>query len=109
MRELPAGALRPFGTKHIHKVINNAWEPAVSLHVYAPALVEMNAYEVVDGDSLQLTESQLVAAATLQDLGVHRATDVIGGYAAWRESGLLSRTQAARARTGSPGVDSSSE
>ena len=26
-----------------------------------------------------------LAAATLQDLGIHRATDVIGGYAAWRE------------------------
>ena len=29
-----------------------------------------------------------LAAAALQDLGVHRATDVIGGYAAWRDSGL---------------------
>ena len=28
-----------------------------------------------------------LAAASLQDLGIHRATDVIGGYAAWRESG----------------------
>ena len=26
-----------------------------------------------------------LAAAALQDLGMHRATDVIGGYAAWRE------------------------
>jgi rhodanese-related sulfurtransferase len=25
-----------------------------------------------------------LAAATLQELGLHRATDVIGGYAAWR-------------------------
>jgi rhodanese-related sulfurtransferase len=25
-----------------------------------------------------------LAAASLQDLGIHRATDVIGGYAAWR-------------------------
>jgi rhodanese-related sulfurtransferase len=25
-----------------------------------------------------------LAAAALQDLGVHRATDVVGGYAAWR-------------------------
>ena len=55
-----AGALRPFGTKHIHKVTNNALEPAVSLHVYGPALVEMNAYQVVDGDLLRLAESQLV-------------------------------------------------
>ena len=59
-RELPAGVLRPFGTQHIHKVTNNALEPAVSLHVYGPALVEMNAYQVVDGDRLQLAESQLV-------------------------------------------------
>ena len=27
-----------------------------------------------------------LAAAALQDLGLHRATDVIGGYAAWRSS-----------------------
>ena len=59
-RDLPVGALRPFGTKHLHKVTNNALEPAVSLHVYAPALVEMNAYQVVDGDRLRLVESQLV-------------------------------------------------
>ncbi len=26
-----------------------------------------------------------LAAAALQDIGIHRATDVIGGYAAWRE------------------------
>ena len=29
-----------------------------------------------------------LAAAALQDLGVHRATDVIGGYVAWRDYGL---------------------
>jgi predicted metal-dependent enzyme (double-stranded beta helix superfamily) len=59
-RELPVGALRPFGTKYIHKVTNNALEPAVSLHVYSPALVEMNAYQVVDGDLLRLADGQLV-------------------------------------------------
>ena len=59
-RDLPAGLPRPFGTRHIHKVTNNALEPAVSLHVYAPALVEMNAYQVVDGDRLRLSDSQLV-------------------------------------------------
>jgi rhodanese-related sulfurtransferase len=26
-----------------------------------------------------------LAAASLQDVGIHQATDVIGGYAAWRE------------------------
>jgi rhodanese-related sulfurtransferase len=29
-----------------------------------------------------------LAAAALQDLGLHRATDVVGGYAAWRAAGL---------------------
>jgi len=32
--------------------------------------------------------SSSLAAAALQDLGVHRATDVIGGYEAWRGAGL---------------------
>ena len=34
--------------------------------------------------------SSSLAACSLQDLGIHRATDVIGGYAAWRM--LLSDT-----------------
>ncbi|MEV2239830.1 rhodanese-like domain-containing protein [Micromonospora sp. NPDC049891] len=29
-----------------------------------------------------------LAAASLQDLGLHRATDVIGGFAAWQVAGL---------------------
>ncbi|GAA4973062.1 rhodanese-like domain-containing protein [Kineococcus glutinatus] len=29
-----------------------------------------------------------LAAAALQDVGVHRATDVVGGLAAWRDGGL---------------------
>ena len=29
-----------------------------------------------------------LAAAALQNLGVHRATDLIGGYRAWRAAGL---------------------
>jgi predicted metal-dependent enzyme (double-stranded beta helix superfamily) len=58
-RELSTGTLRAFGTKHIHRVTNHTLEPAVSLHVYSPALVEMNAY-VDDGRELKLTKSQLV-------------------------------------------------
>jgi predicted metal-dependent enzyme (double-stranded beta helix superfamily) len=58
-RELTAGTLRAFGTKHIHRVTNDALEPAVSLHVYSPALVEMNAYDP-NGDELRLVKSQLV-------------------------------------------------
>ena len=29
-----------------------------------------------------------LAAAALQDLGLHRATDVVGGYHAWARAGL---------------------
>ncbi|HTK67560.1 MAG TPA: rhodanese-like domain-containing protein [Pseudonocardia sp.] len=29
-----------------------------------------------------------LAAASLQDLGLHRATDLVGGFHAWREAGL---------------------
>ena len=29
-----------------------------------------------------------LAAASLQELGLHRATDMIGGFRAWREAGL---------------------
>ena len=59
IRELSAGSLRSFGRKHIHKVTNNDLEPAVSLHVYSPALVEMNGYTPV-GARLTLTDNQLV-------------------------------------------------
>jgi rhodanese-related sulfurtransferase len=33
-------------------------------------------------------ESTSLAAATLQDLGFSRATDLIGGFSAWKEAGL---------------------
>jgi rhodanese-related sulfurtransferase len=32
--------------------------------------------------------SSSLAAASLHDLGLHRATDVIGGFEAWRDAGL---------------------
>jgi hypothetical protein len=32
------------------------------------------------------------AAAVLQDLGLHRATDLIGGFRAWARAGLPTRT-----------------
>ena len=58
-RELTTGTLRSFGQKHIHRVTNNALEPAVSLHVYSPALVEMNSYER-HGERLRLASSSLI-------------------------------------------------
>ncbi|GAA4596544.1 rhodanese-related sulfurtransferase [Actinoplanes octamycinicus] len=33
-----------------------------------------------------------LAAAALQDLGLHRATDLAGGFKAWREAGLPTTT-----------------
>src|SRR4051812_13556601 len=38
---LAAGSTRPFGAHHIHRIANNGTEPAVSVHVYAPALAVM--------------------------------------------------------------------
>jgi rhodanese-related sulfurtransferase len=32
--------------------------------------------------------SSSLAAATLQDLGIHRATDLVGGFRAWKAAGL---------------------
>lgn len=32
--------------------------------------------------------SSSLAAASLQDLGLHRATDLVGGFQAWRDAGL---------------------
>jgi predicted metal-dependent enzyme (double-stranded beta helix superfamily) len=58
-RELVAGTLRSFGSRHIHQVSNRGLEPAVSVHVYAPSLVEMQQYEV-RGDLLHAATSQLV-------------------------------------------------
>ena len=58
-RDLTEGTLRPFGSKHVHKVTNQSLEPAVSLHVYAPSLVEMHVYER-RGELLHLFDSQLV-------------------------------------------------
>jgi predicted metal-dependent enzyme (double-stranded beta helix superfamily) len=58
-RELVAGTLRPFGSRHVHQVTNEGVEPAASIHVYAPALVEMHQYEVA-GDLLHVVDSQLV-------------------------------------------------
>ena len=48
-RRLRTGALRPFGPDHIHRVRNDALEPAISLHVYAPRLRTMTRYDLLDG------------------------------------------------------------
>ncbi len=45
-----------------------------------------------------------LAAAALQDLGLHRATDVVGGYQGLVQSGVLPTVTAALATAGSPGL-----
>ncbi|MEV4344297.1 cysteine dioxygenase family protein [Actinoplanes sp. NPDC049596] len=45
-RELGEGAGRRFGTHHIHRMTNRSSRPAVSVHVYGPALTTMTRYRV---------------------------------------------------------------
>ena len=56
------GSQRTFGSSYLHKVTNNDVEPAVSLHLYSPALTQMNEYVEVDG---------LLEAVYLQRVGQH--------------------------------------
>jgi len=55
-RAFAAGGVRPFGTRHVHDVINLSGEPAVSVHAYSPPLTAMRRYN--------LTPAGLVQAAT---------------------------------------------
>ena len=48
-RELAVGEGRSFGRRHVHQVGNLGTDPALSVHVYSPALTSMNRYAVVDG------------------------------------------------------------
>ena len=45
-RELGEGAGRRFGTRHIHRITNRSQRPAVSIHVYGPALTTMTRYRI---------------------------------------------------------------
>ncbi|WP_369378500.1 cysteine dioxygenase family protein [Streptomyces sp. cg36] len=40
-RALGAGAQRVFAPGHVHEVVNDSLEPAVSLHIYYPGLTDM--------------------------------------------------------------------
>ncbi|HEV7898476.1 MAG TPA: cysteine dioxygenase family protein [Planosporangium sp.] len=46
---LAGGAVRAFGPRHVHRIVNAGTGAAVSLHVYAPALREMTRYRIDDG------------------------------------------------------------
>jgi hypothetical protein len=45
-RELGEGAGRRFGTRHIHRITNRSTRPAISVHVYGPALSTMTRYRI---------------------------------------------------------------
>jgi mannose-6-phosphate isomerase-like protein (cupin superfamily) len=45
---IPQGGASAFGPHHVHRVGNVATSPAVSLHVYAPALTTMTRYQLTD-------------------------------------------------------------
>jgi hypothetical protein len=53
--ELREGATLGFGAGHVHDVTNESDGPALSLHVYSPALTTMTFYEV-DGGRLVVRE-----------------------------------------------------
>lgn len=44
-----AGRVRAFGGHHVHEIVNDTDTPAVSVHVYAPALSSMSRYRLEAG------------------------------------------------------------
>ena len=48
-RELGEGAGRRFGDRHIHRIANRSGRPAISIHVYGPALTTMTRYRIGPG------------------------------------------------------------
>lgn len=59
---LPAGSHRRFGARHVHQVSNAGTEPAISLHVYGPALRSMTRYQL-SGGRLRVAEVERAGVA----------------------------------------------
>ncbi|WP_089157861.1 cysteine dioxygenase [Micromonospora sp. NBS 11-29] len=53
--QLGPGAGRRFGARHVHQVTNRSDQPAVSVHVYRPALRRMTRYHL-DAGRLRIAE-----------------------------------------------------
>lgn len=53
-RELGEGAGRRFGARHIHRITNRSSRPAVSIHVYGPALTTMTRYRIGAAGALEV-------------------------------------------------------
>ncbi len=60
-RRLAAGRTVGFAAGHVHDVVNEQAEPAVSVHAYSPPLTAMSYYEVRPGGRLLRTRSELTA------------------------------------------------
>jgi predicted metal-dependent enzyme (double-stranded beta helix superfamily) len=58
VRTLHRRHVRTFGTAHVHDVANRGPDPAISLHVYAPALTTMRRYERVDEQLRQVSQER---------------------------------------------------
>ncbi|GIH15762.1 cysteine dioxygenase [Rugosimonospora africana] len=59
--QYPAGATRRFGARHIHRIANPGPVPAISVHVYAPALTTMTRYRL-DGPVLRAVRVERAGA-----------------------------------------------
>jgi predicted metal-dependent enzyme (double-stranded beta helix superfamily) len=53
-RDLGEGAGRRFGARHIHRISNRSTRPAVSIHVYGPALTTMTRYRIDPARGLEV-------------------------------------------------------
>jgi predicted metal-dependent enzyme (double-stranded beta helix superfamily) len=53
----PGGAVRAFGPRHVHRIVNAGDRPAVSVHAYAPALRSMTRYRL-DGSGLRVVAEE---------------------------------------------------
>jgi hypothetical protein len=48
-RGYSAGATRPFGPRHVHRMVNAGAVPSITVHVYSPALTRMTRYALDSG------------------------------------------------------------
>jgi hypothetical protein len=60
-RSYGVGATRVFGRRHVHRIVNIGPVPAISLHVYAPALTLMTRYRL-DGGELRVATVERAGA-----------------------------------------------
>jgi len=58
VRHLSPQRVRTFGATHVHDVANRGSVPAISLHVYAPALQTMRRYERIDQQLRQVSQER---------------------------------------------------